>query len=304
MNRATGFTNNAGATTIMKLWHEPAGRVGLALVTLVLAVAVFGPMLVSHPPNDSFFASGKDPLGLPVGPCSQHWLGTDTLFRDLLSRLVHGARLSLSIAVSSSAIALSLGVVAGIIASLCYQTRLHLIDAAIMRLVDAALAVPYLLFVMAIGSLLDSVQAVPDTLALVVILGTTGWLGTCRLVRAKTIQLQRRDFVLAAKGLGQSTVGVIAKHLLPNMAGPILVTASSSMASMILAESVLSYLNVGVRPPQATWGRMLREGQSFLTADPRLVAVPAIAILVTVVGFHLIGEGVRDAVDPYSQPRG
>ncbi|HQB46563.1 MAG TPA: ABC transporter permease, partial [Polyangiaceae bacterium] len=125
-----------------------------------------------------------------------------------------------------------------------------------------------------------------------------GWLGTSRLVRAKTISVRQLDYVVAARALGQNPIIIAIRHILPNIAGPILVTASASVASMILAESVLSYLSVGIQPPTATWGRMLREGQTFFTAAPRLVAAPGVAILLAVLAFNLMGEGFRDTLDP------
>lgn len=272
-----------------------AGRIGATIVLFLTLVALIGPFAISHPPNQSDFAAGRGPLGLPVGPCAEHWLGTDTLYRDLLSRIVVGARLSLIIAICGTFVTVVLGTTVGTISGLCHNSRLQIVDSILMRAVDAALAFPYLLLVMAIGALVDRA----DPITLVIVLGTTGWLGISRIVRGKTIQLKNRDFLMAPLALGQSRFRIVTRHLMPNIAGPIIVAASSCVASMILAESVLSYLNVGIQPPTATWGRMLREGQTFFTADPRLVAVPAIAIVLAVIGFNLLGEGLRDALDPH-----
>lgn len=273
-----------------------AGRLGATVVLFLTLVALVGPFVISHHPNQSDFTAGRGPLGLPVGPCAEHWLGTDTLYRDLLSRIVVGARLSLIIAVCATFVTVVLGTTVGIISGLCHNSRLQIVDSMLMRAVDAALAFPYLLLVMALGALVDRA----DPFTLVIVLGTTGWLGISRIVRGKTIQLKNRDFLMAPLALGQSRFRIVTRHLMPNIAGPIIVAASSCVASMILAESVLSYLNVGIQPPSATWGRMLREGQTFFTADPRLVAVPAIAIVLAVIGFNLLGEGLRDALDPHS----
>jgi peptide/nickel transport system permease protein len=167
-------------------------------------------------------------------------------------------------------------------------------DTALMRVVDVLLSFPFLLLVMALGAALDrtSVATILWTL------GLTGWLGTARVVRARTLQVKALDFVLAARALGQSSAGIVARHLLPNVAGPLIVIATASVAQMILAESVLSYLGVGIAPPTATWGRLLFEGQDAYLSAPWMLAAPAAAIVVSVFGFNLLGEGLRDALDP------
>lgn len=274
-----------------------AAFVGSALVLFLSLLALLGPLLVSHDPNISDFVAGRSPLGLPVGPSPAHLLGTDPLYRDTLSRLVYGARISLLVGVASTALATGIGSIVGITAGLAHQSRFAPVDALLMRIVDAILSFPYLLLIMALGTLLDRT----DVASIVLILGFTGWLGTSRVVRAKTIQVRGLDFVTAARALGQHPLRIVARHVLPNIAGPIIVTASASVASMILAESVLSYLSVGVQPPTATWGRMLREGQTYFTADPRLVAIPGLAILIAVLAFNLLGEGLRDALDPQTR---
>jgi ABC-type dipeptide/oligopeptide/nickel transport system permease subunit len=271
-----------------------AAFIGSALVLFLALLALLGPLLVSHDPNVSDFVAGRSPLGLPAGPSTVHLLGTDPLYRDTLSRLVYGARISLLVGLSSTALATGIGAIVGLAAGLAHQSRFSPIDALLMRIVDAILSFPYLLLIMALGALLDKT----DVASIVLILGFTGWLGTSRVVRAKTIQVRGLDFVTAARALGQHPLLIVGRHILPNIAGPIIVTASASVASMILAESVLSYLSVGVQPPTATWGRMLREGQTFFTADPRLVAIPGLAILIAVLAFNLLGEGLRDALDP------
>lgn len=280
-----------------RLRRSPPAIVGACLGLVLVIVALIGPWLVGHDPNASDFAFGRGPLGMPAGPSLQHWLGTDTLFRDVASRLVHGARLSLSIGMLATAVATGVGTVVGLVAGYTSGTRLSFVDAILMRLVDAGLAFPYLLLVMALGAALDR----SDAPAIVLFLGLTGWMGMSRVVRAKTLQVRTLDYVTAARALGRSHVAILWRHVLPNIAGPIIVTASASVASMILAESVLSYLSVGVQPPTATWGRMLREGQTFFTADPRLVAAPGLAILVAVLAFNLLGEGLRDALDPHAR---
>jgi ABC-type dipeptide/oligopeptide/nickel transport system permease subunit len=270
--------------------------IGGALVSLLGFAALVGPLFSAHDPNISDFVSGRGLLGTPAGPSAHHWLGTDVLYRDLLSRLLHAGRVSLVVALLATALSTLIGAAVGLAAGSAHGTRWRAIDSLLMRGVDAGLSFPYILLVMALGAALDRT----DIAAMVIVLGATGWLGTSRVVRAKAIQVRKLEFVTAARALGQRGWVVALRHVLPNIAGPLVVTASASVASMILAESVLSYLSVGLQPPTATWGNMLREGQNFFTADPRLVAAPAIAILIGVLGFNLLGEGLRDALDPRS----
>jgi peptide/nickel transport system permease protein len=267
---------------------------GTALVASLIAFAVFGPMLTSHDPYASDFVNGISREKLPVGPSSTFWLGTDRLFRDELSRLATGARISLFIGIAATAIATVIGGVVGIIAG-WFEGRL--LDAALMRVVDVGLAFPFLLLVMALAAALD--HTTPVTVLLT--LGLTGWLGTARIVRAKTMQLRNLDFVTAARALGQTTPAIMVRHILPNVAGPLLVVATVSVAQMILAESVLSYLGAGIAPPTPTWGHMLFEGQDYFTTSPWISLAPALAIMASVLGFNILGEGLRDALDPRKQ---
>jgi ABC-type dipeptide/oligopeptide/nickel transport system permease subunit len=168
-------------------------------------------------------------------------------------------------------------------------------DIALMRSVDIGLSFPFLLLVMAIGAALERTTV----LTILAILGFTGWLGTARIIRAKTIQIRALDFIVAARALGQSTPRILARHVLPNVAGTLIVVATISVAQMILAESVLGYLGVGISPPTPTWGHMLYEGQDYYLVAPWLVLAPGVAIVLAVLGFNLLGEGLRDALDPH-----
>ena len=268
--------------------------VGSAIVGSLIAFAVLGPILSSHDPYASDFVNGISPEKLPVGPSSTFWLGTDRLFRDELSRLASGARISLFIGIAATAIATVIGGIVGIIAG-WFEGRL--VDAALMRVVDVGLAFPFLLLVMALAAALD--HTTPVTVLLT--LGLTGWLGTARIIRAKTMQLRNLDFVTAARALGQTTPAIMVRHILPNVAGPLLVVATVSVAQMILAESVLSYLGAGIAPPTPTWGHMLFEGQDYFSTSPWISLAPALAIMASVLGFNMLGEGLRDALDPRKQ---
>jgi ABC-type dipeptide/oligopeptide/nickel transport system permease subunit len=176
---------------------------------------------------------------------------------------------------------------------LLYGPRVNA-DVALMRLTDVGLSFPFLLLVLAIGTAIDRTT----TTSILVVLGLTGWLGTARILRAKTLQIRALEYVEASRALGQGTAGVLLRHVLPNVAGPWIVVSTIAVAQMILAESVLSYLGAGISPPTPTWGHMLFDAQDYYAAAPWLVWGPGGAILLAVLGFNLLGEGLRDALDP------
>lgn len=277
-----------GARTVLA--SGPA-RVGLAIVTLLALFAVFGPLLAGHDPYASDFERGLTKEMLPAPPSSEFVLGTDRLFRDVFARLALGARLSLLIGVASTILATALGTLAGLLAGWLEGTWL---DAVVMRLVDIGLAFPFLLLVMALGAALGRTTATTILLTL----GLTGWLGIARIVRAKTLAVARLEFVVASRALGRPASGILLRHVLPNVAGPVIVMGTVMVAQMILAESVLSYLGAGIAPPTPTWGHMLFEGQDYLAAAPWISGAPGVAIVLSVFGFNLLGEGLRDALDP------
>ena len=265
---------------------------GLALVVALVAFALFGPLLLSTDPNVSDFTLPRSAAGGPPGPSLAHPLGTDPLYRDLLARLAHGARLSLLIALSSTLLAIGVGTAIGVTAGYLEGTRYRRIDDLLMRLVDVALAFPYLLLVTAIGVAIDRA----DAITVVAILGLTSWTGIARVVRSKTLQIKTRDYVTASRALGATGFAVVRRHIIPGVASTLLIIGSHAIAQMILAEAVLGYLTVGIEPPHPTWGRMLHEAEHYLGVQPLLVAAPGIAILMSVLGFTRLGDGLRDAL--------
>ena len=279
---------------LQALRKNRSASIGVAIVGALLLFALLGPLLSSHDPYESDFVRGISADKLPVGPNATFWLGTDRLFRDELVRLAVGARLSLFIGIAATLIATATGGLVGIIAG-WFEGRM--LDAVLMRIVDVGLAFPFLLLVMALAAALD--HTTPTTILLT--LGLTGWLGTARIVRAKTMQLRNLDFVTASRALGQSTPRIMLRHVLPNVAGPLVVVATVSVAQMILAESVLSFLGGGIAPPTPTWGHMLFEGQDYFTTAPWISLGPGLAIMASVLGFNMLGEGLRDALDPRKQ---
>ena len=277
-----------------RMLRDPRARVGLGIVAALAIFAAVGPTISGWDPDLSDFSLMRDRLGAPPGPSAAHWLGTDPLFRDLFSRLAQGARVSLSIAVLATGVTTAIGALVGVAAGMTVGTRFRALDGLLMRLVDVLLALPFLLFITAVGVAVGRA----DVGTILLILGFTGWTGTARLVRGRTLQIRALDFVTAARALGASTPRIVARHVLPNLTGTLVAVAGTQVAQMILAEAVLSYLTVGIQPPRATWGRMLHEGEGYLGTRLALVAIPGFAILLAVLGWNRIGEGLRNALDP------
>lgn len=264
-------------------------RVGLALVAALYLVALLAPWLAPYDPAAQLdLVAGK-----LLGPSLAHPLGTDAVSRDLLSRLLYGARLSLWIAALAVLLAVTLGTAVGLAAGLAGGA----VDALLMRAVDAALAVPRVFLLIVVLALWQHGGVV----ALILVLGVTGWFGTSRLVRAEVQSVRRRDFVLAARALGLSGGRIALRHVLPNVAGPIIVTATLGVGNTVLLEAALSFLGIGVRPPLASWGNMIADGQGFLATSPWQAIVPGLAVVGTVMAFSVLGDALRDAWDPRAQ---
>jgi peptide/nickel transport system permease protein len=271
------------------------GPIGLALVLIIVGAALFAPVVDAHPPIGKNTHTGLTELGAPLPPSAEYPLGTDMLGRCVLSRLMHGARISLQIGVLATVVALAIGLLVGLSAGYFGGVR----DRLLMRLVDLVLAFPFLLLVIAIAALLRDSGA--GLGAVFLVLGIVGWTTVARVIRGKVLSLREMEFIAAARAAGAGPMRVVLHHVLPNVVGPALVIASLSVAQFILAESTLSYLGLGAPPPLPTWGRMLSEGQAFLRGAPWLVTAPGIAIFVTVLAFSLLGEGLREALDPKSR---
>jgi peptide/nickel transport system permease protein len=269
-----------------------AAVVGAAIALVVLLVALLAPLLAGDPTRPDLDA-GLSAEGAPRPPHGDAPLGTDSLGRDVWARVAGGAALSLQVAALATAIALVIGVAIG----LCAGYAGGAVDAALMRLVDMVLAFPFLLLAILLAALLREAELGGATTPVFITLGVVGWTTIARVVRGKVLALRELDYVHAARALGAGPARILARHLLPQVAGIALVLAALGFAQNILAEATLSYLGLGAPPPAPTWGRMLYEGQPYYRTAPWLIAAPGAAILLTVVAFQLVGEGLRDALD-------
>jgi ABC-type dipeptide/oligopeptide/nickel transport system permease subunit len=265
---------------------------GAALVLAVVVIGFFGPLLAPHDPDAQFTDTLLLRDGTPVGPGQRagYVLGADRIGRDELSRLLHGGFVSMQVAFLATALALLIGLTVGVTTGYFGGA----LDFTGMRLVDLLLSMPFLVIVIAINRIIDN----PALWTLYVLLGGLLWTRLARVTRAKTMQLRELEFVQAARALGMSQARIVLRHVLPNVLGPAIVLGTTLIAQVIIIESAMSFLGLGVQPPQASWGSMLREGQEMMVHAPRLVVYPGVLIMATVFGFNLLGEGLRDALDP------
>jgi peptide/nickel transport system permease protein len=248
-------------------------------------VAAAAPWLTSHDPATQLDLAARQ----YAPPSLEHPFGTDFFSRDVLSRVLHGARLSLAIATLSVTLSITLGTAVGLAAGLAGGG----LDSLLMRLVDAALAVPRVFLVLVIVALWPDL-GVPGLIA---VLGATSWFDTSRIVRAETLSVRARPFIQAARSLGLRRRHVIGRHVLPNVAAPVIVSATLGIGQIILLEAGLSYLGLGVRPPAPSWGQMIADGQAALRTAPWVAVFPGVAIVVTVLAFSLVGDAVRRRLD-------
>lgn len=256
---------------------------GSLVVVSLFVLAALAPWIAPYDPEEIDLANVLAP------PSAAHWLGTDQLGRDVLSRMIWGARISLQVGIVSTGVALIIGVLLGSLAG--YYGGW--VDAFIMRLVDIMLCFPTFFLILAVIAFLE-----PSIWNIMVVIGATGWMGITRLVRADFISLRERDFVLAAKAIGASNLRIVFSHILPNAMASVLVAATLGVAGAILTESALSFLGIGVQPPTPSWGNILTAGKDNIDVAWWLSLFPGLAILITVLGYNLLGEGIRDALDP------
>ncbi len=256
---------------------------GGSIVLILVLVAIFAPYVATDDPT------AIDIKNALLGPSAGHILGTDQLGRDIFSRIVYGSRVSLSIGLIAVGLAAVIGVILGSLAGY-FGGRT---DSIIMRFVDIMLCFPSFFLILAVIAIIG-----PSIYNIMIIIGLTSWMGMARLIRAEILSLKEREFVLAAKVLGVGHWKIIVRHLIPNGIGPVLVSFVLGVAGAVLVEAGLSFLGLGVQPPMPSWGNILMEGKAALGVAWWLILFPGLAILVTVLGFNLLGEGLRDMLNP------
>ncbi len=256
---------------------------GFITVSLFVLVAIFAPLLAPYEPNNINIDEALS------SPCKMHPLGTDQLGRDLLSRLIYGARVSLFVGLIAVGIATLIGILFGSLAG--YYGGIT--GSIIMRFTDIMLCFPTFFLILSVIAILE-----PSIINIMVIIGLTNWMGTARLIRAEILSLKEREFILAEKAIGASDLRIIAVHLIPNAFGPVLVSATLGIAGAILLESGLSFLGIGVQPPTPSWGNILTEGKATLGYAWWLTLFPGLAILFSVLGYNSLGEGIRERLGP------
>jgi peptide/nickel transport system permease protein len=286
-----------GQIAWMRLKRDRLALVGAGFIAFLVLVAIFAPLLANHDPNDlNTNLLNGDLGGIPRGSfggvSSTHWLGVEpTNGRDIYSRILYGARISLGIALSATLVSVVFGAIAGITAGFFGGW----VDGVINWVMNVLLAFPVLIFSIALIAVADSV---PRILLLITVIGFFGWPYVGRIVRGQTLSLREREFIDASRSLGASNSHIIFKQLLPNLIAPLLVYATLIIPTNILQEAALSYLGVGIELPKSSWGQMLSAAVQWAQIDPTYMAVPGIALFLTVLAFNLFGDGLRDALDP------
>lgn len=269
------------------IWNRfrknPLSVAGLIVILALAVVAIFAPFIVPYKPTAINVYNVLSP------PSVSHPFGTDELGRDVLSRMIVGSRVSLSVGFVAVGIAITIGIIIGAIAGF-YGGK---VDAVLMRFVDIMLAFPTFFLILAVIAIVEQSLTI-----IMIIIGLTGWMDVARLVRAEFLTLKERDFIAAAKAIGVSDFRLIFRHIIPNALSPVFVAATFGIAGAILTESALSFLGLGVRPPDPSWGNILTAGKDNITVAWWLSLFPGIAILITVLSYNLVGEGLRDALDP------
>jgi peptide/nickel transport system permease protein len=256
---------------------------GLGFVSVLLLFALFPAVFAPYSPTEIFPGTRNSP------PSREYWLGVDNAGRDMLSRIIFGTRTALIVGVVATGISILIGMVIGSIAGFFGGW----LDALLSRIVDTVMAFPILALLVVLASVLG-----PSIATITIIIGTTFWTGYARVVRADMMSVRERDFVLAARAIGVRTPRLIVRHMLPNILGPVIVLATLGIGGIIITEAALSFLGLGVQPPTSSWGRSLSEARPHIIRYPHLAIAPGVMITLTVLAFNVIGDGLRDALDP------
>lgn len=276
-------TSNIYRDAWRRLRKNKLAMLSLAVIILFVLMAVFAPLIAPYDPY------AQDLTQKVAKPSAQHWLGTDKLGRDILSRLIYGARVSLSVGLVCEAIAVPIGVTLGALAGY-YGGK---VDAVISRIMEILGSFPFIIFAICVMFILGN-----GIMNVFIALGVIGWLGHARQIRAQVMQLKEMEYVEAAKASGASDIKIIFKHLLPNCLSTIIVVTTLDIPGDIMYESTLSFIGLGVQPPQASWGSMINEAKGLIRQAPTFSLFPGLAIMILVVAFNTLGDGLRDALDP------
>lgn len=270
------------------LLRDRAALIGALIVLAFVFVAIFAPFLAPHDPSMQY-VDGLTNQGSPVPPGHKFLLGTDDLGRDLLSRLLYGARVSLIVGVLANGLAMVIGVTVG--ATAAYEGGV--IDNILMRLTDIMMAFPVLLFAIALIAITS-----PSLTNIIIVIAILYWTTTARVIHGMVLSLKEREFVEAARALGATSPRILGLYILPHLVSVIIVYTTLGVATTVLVEASLSFVGIGVQPPTASWGNMINEAQAYYRADPWMMIFPGLAIVATVLGFNLVGDWLRDTLDP------
>lgn len=258
--------------------------VGLGLIILLVLIAVFAPLIAPYDPIEDIFRGVRG-----VGPSWEHPFGYDHLGRDLLSRVIFGSRVALLVGLVATGISVLVGIVIGAVAGYFGGW----VDTLLSRLIDTLMAFPIIALLVVLAAVLG-----PSLVTTIVVIGFTGWARFARVVRAEVMSLKQQDFITAARAVGVRDWRIIWRHLLPNVMGPVIVLASLGIGGIIILESALSFLGLGIRPPNPSWGGTLADGRAFILRYPHIAFFPGLMIVITVLAFNFLGDGLRDAFDP------
>ncbi|TCL68330.1 ABC transporter permease [Rhizobium sp. BK251] len=286
-----GHAPSASPGILRRLAARRLALFGLFVIVVIVALAVLAPWVSPYNPDEQFF-DGLTLEGAPLPPNAQFWFGTDLVGRDLLSRMIYGARTSLIIGVIANGVSILIGSVIGITAGYFRGW----VSTVLMRFTDLMMAFPALLLAIVLAAIFR-----PSLLIVAMVIAMVNWVQVARVLYTETRSLAERDFVEAERALGASTFRILTKHIFPHLSSTIVVYATLGIATTVLLEATLSYLGIGVQPPTASWGNIIFENQTYFTSAPWLVFIPGFAIILLALAFNLVGDALRDILDPTQQ---
>jgi len=276
---------------LARLARRKLALFGLSVIALIVLLAVFAPLITPYNPDEQFF-DGLTLEGAPLPPSAQYWFGTDLVGRDLLSRIIYGARTSLVIGVIANGASILIGATVGITAGYFRGW----IGTALMRFTDLMMAFPALLLAIVLAAIFR-----PSLLIVAMVIAMVNWVQIARVLYTETRSLAERDFVEAERALGAGSLRILTRHILPHLTSTIVVYSTLGIATTVLLEATLSFLGIGVQPPTASWGNIIFENQTYFTSAPWLVFIPGVAIILLALAFNLVGDALRDVLDPTQQ---